>query len=173
MTDRHLVAISFVNQRHATMLRPGDDWPELGGAYAGAIQGDSKHFYHLILCTDPRGDLAPLAWGGYGQHEANTQSSWDGCTNTQALLRSPHSHPAAERITALNIDGFTDYYLPSQRELSLLWATVPHLLKKEWYWSSMQSGRNSAWCQNFDQGGQYFESKHAELRTIAVRRILV
>lgn len=44
-----------------------------------------------------------------------------------------------------------------------------------WYWSSTQhaSTSDSAWCQHFDHGSQYYGYKDYELRARGVRRLII
>ncbi len=49
--------------------------------------------------------------------ETNATSSWDGAHNTGLMTGSP----AADYVNGLTDGGFTDWYLPSVDELSILW----------------------------------------------------
>jgi hypothetical protein len=63
--------------------------------------------------------------------------------------------------------------LPTRKEQALLFANVPELFEKEWYWSCEQYAGNDAyaWCQGFGNGGQYGTRENYELRARAVRRL--
>ena len=63
--------------------------------------------------------------------------------------------------------------LPLRAEQALMFANVPELFQKTWYWSREQyaGAAGSAWCQDFDDGYQYSSDKSACLRARAVRRV--
>ena len=101
-----------------------------------------------------------------------TNSASDGQANTDELCNSDHSHPAAEWAADLSIDGHTDFYLPSRRELRLCWVNVPELFESGWYWTSTQHSPGYAWIQGFGDGFQYDYDKGTQARARAVRRFL-
>ncbi|WP_375591568.1 DUF1566 domain-containing protein [Chitiniphilus eburneus] len=154
--------------------RIGQTWPEEGGIYAGIMRGaDGQPDYHLIVPADPQASIEEIAWGGHGQETAGADSDADGRANTQALVQSDTAHPAAEWAAALRIDGHADFYLPSRRELRLLWVNVPELFEPAWYWSSTQFPAYSAWFQDFVDGYQNYGHKGIEYRARAVRRKVI
>jgi hypothetical protein len=153
----------------ATTPRIGQPWLEQGGVYAGLIRCADSDF-HLIVPTAAAGSVERIAWGGYGENESGATSETNGPANTQALADSTHAHEAAQWAHSLDIDGHTDWYLPSRRELRLCWVNVPELFANGWYWTSTQASARSAWCQGFDGGGQGDDGKDSELRARAVRR---
>ena len=61
----------------------------------------------------------------------------------------------------LELNGFSDWYLPSKEELNQLYLnrTVISKFSNSWYWSST---KNSifAWVQNFNSGTQYYYSQN-------------
>lgn len=65
------------------------------------------------------------------------------------------------------------YQAADRHELALGFATVPHLFKKVWYWSSSQDAdvASYAWIQSFDFGTQHYDHKDDDYRARAVRRI--
>lgn len=151
----------------------GQPWPEQGGIYAGLMRGAAgKPDYHLVVPAGPKGFIAKVAWGGYEKDEAAAGSEYDGYANTRALVNSKQSHPAAEWAAELEIEGHTDFYLPSRRELALCYAHVPELFEKAWHWSSTQFSPNDAWVQNFGGGSQLSVRKDSECRARAVRRVV-
>jgi hypothetical protein len=156
--------------------RIGAEWPGQGGIYAGIMRGeDGQPDYHLIVPTDPAAYNAEIAWGSPGQDMKDACSEFDGFANTVALMQSEHSHPAAEWAADIEIGELCDFYLPSRRELRLLWTNVPELFAEGWYWSSTQYAPNPdyAWFQHFHDGGQYYGHKSAEGRARAVRRLII
>ena len=151
----------------------GKLWPGQG-IYAGIMRGEKGlPDYHLFISGDPATAHAGIAWGASGQHEAGACSAFDGHANTAALVASKHDHPAAQWAAGLHADGHADWYLPSRRELRLLWVNVPELMAEGWHWSSTQYGARSAWGQDFAGGYQFYYGKAHEGRARAVRRFLI
>ena len=151
----------------------GQYWQGQGGFYAGLMRGqDGQPDYHLVVTPADLGEVKAITWGGKGESDAGAESEWDGQANTNALLNSAHSHPAAEYAAGLTIEDHRDFYLPSRRELRLCWVNLPEQFSKEWYWSSTQYSPNLAWYQHFADGGQFYGRKGIELRARAVRRVL-
>ena len=151
----------------------GQPWPAQGGIYAGVARGENgQPDYHLVVATDPAGSIEKITWGASGQDEPAATSEYDGYANTEALINSEHSHPAAEWAAQLGIAGHDDWYLPARRELALCYANVPELFEKRWHWSSTQYSPNLAWIQYFGGGTQDNGHKGYEYRARAVRRVL-
>jgi len=158
-----------------TLYLPNQPVPELDGISAGIMRGNDETLYCLIIPNDPATDIPGLEWGSYGINILEAVSSWDGLANTRALLDTDHELPAVAAIARLNGDNETHpLYLPSQRELALCWATVPHLFRiDDWYWSSTQCSASSAWYQSFDYGSQYIDNEYTTGRVRAVRRLII
>ena len=155
-------------------VRIGEYWVEEGGVLAGLMRGENgKPDYFLIVPTDPAAEVESIEWGGKGKNEENACSEFDGQVNTLALaVDSEIEHPAAQWAHELAIGKFDNFYLPARRELALMYANVPELLKKgEWYWSSTQYSEASAWIQDFGNGDQCGGWKYHNHRARAVRRV--
>ncbi len=154
-------------------VRIGQYWAEQGGVLAGLMRGENgKPDYFLIVPTDPAAEVESIEWGGKGKNEANACSEFDGKANTLALaVDSEIEHPAAQWAHELAIGKFDDFYLPARRELSLMYANVPELFKKEWHWSSTQYSEAYAWIQYFYGGHQRYGWKLDSTRARAVRRV--
>jgi hypothetical protein len=88
---------------------------------------------------------------GVGQGKQNTQT----IVNQQ---RQGESGTAAQTCQTLDQGGYTDWFLPSQAELNLMYINLKKQglggFSNEWYWSSSQSGSRTSWVQNFDSGNQ-------------------
>ena len=72
--------------------------------------------------------------------------------------------------------GYSDWYLPSQVELSMLYANQAVIggFATEWsagsvYWSSSEFGSDEAWSQDFGTSTQSNSGKHYISRVRAVR----
>ena len=153
----------------------GKLWQTQGGVLAGMMRGvNGNPDYWLIVPTDPQAQAESLPWGESDSIEG-AKCEFDGLANTTALAQSKETFPAAQFVIDLELNGFSDYYLPARRELSLMYANVPELFEKGWHWSSTQSSSYSrdAWMQNFYYGGQDSTRKGTESRVRAVRRVLV
>lgn len=152
----------------------GTLWPEQGGIYLGLMRGvDGKPDYHLITPDGEGGDVPDLEWGAYGKDEPGAKCRRDGLANTLALVASEHTHPAAEAVAKLQINGFTDWYLGSQAEMDLLTANAPELLVEgDWYWTSTQYSAGYAWVQDADGDASIYD-KDSEFKARAFRRLLI
>jgi hypothetical protein len=62
---------------------------------------------------------------------------------------------AKEYCSNLDLNGHTDWYLPSMDELKFAYENARDLMKARWYWSSAEVASQSAQYQNFDTGGQF------------------
>ncbi|HCE07021.1 MAG TPA: hypothetical protein DEQ40_00155 [Oxalobacteraceae bacterium] len=118
-------------------------------------------------------------WPGQGGIYAGLSRGRDG-TPDYHLIVGPELTAAAwgnakQQAAALVIDDHADFTLPFRAEQSLLFANVPELFKKDWYWSCEQlaSGPDYAWMQNFVTGDQGDYRKSYELRARAVRRLKI
>lgn len=157
-----------------TPPKVGEFWAEQGGVYASIMRGrDDTPDYHLIIPTDPAAEIAEIAWGSRGTEEKGAIDALDGLANTRALIAGGNDHPAAKWVRGLVINGHTDFYLPSRRELSLAWANTPELFSEAWYWSSTQYSPTNAWIQVFGNGSQSILGKGIAYRARAVRRLII
>lgn len=139
---------------------------EDGGYYVGIIdstqtEGNSGKRYKLIL--------APVAssqsyeeWGGYGSDVSGSDSKWDGKQNTADLI-SDGGHPAAEFCDDLNINGYSDWYLPAADELELIYRTFKPDNDSNETSSVNLYGYGSGYNPNSDpQGSSYTENDPAQ-----------
>lgn len=83
--------------------------------------------------------------------------------------------PAMEWATGLEVDSRKDFTLPYRNEQALLFANVPELFRREYYWSREQPAEDAdyAWGQNFGYGFQTYWYKGNGYRARAVRRVLL
>lgn len=179
--DRHVGAVlketvALAKHKKSKLKAPaiGSYWLGQGGIYAGMVRGeDGAPDYHLIVPTDPAGQVEKIKWGSSGKDEPDSNSIRDGKANTDALRQSSHEHPAAQWAADLNIAGHSDWYLPARHELRLCFLNVQEQFDTaRWYWSSTQYSPNDAWIQTFDDGTQHYDAKDYALRARAVRRVV-
>lgn len=91
-----------------------------GGYYGGLISmtGDGVATHALVIAPKPTGESAK-AWKTANTATSGTDSVFDGYANCEAM--NDANHPAAQWARALTIGGYTDWYLPSQAELEILY----------------------------------------------------
>src|SRR5690554_1566998 len=106
----------------------------------------------------------------------NATRSWDGVYNTGLMTSSP----AANYVNGLTDGGFTDWYLPSIDELSILWHNRFHannalnaggftlLSNTAYYWSSTEDSATDALCFLFNRG---YSSSYGKSYTYSVRAV--
>lgn len=106
----------------------------------------------------------------------NATRSWDGVYNTGLMTSSP----AANYVNGLTDGGFTDWYLPSIDELSILWHNRFHvnnalnaggftlLSNTAFYWSSTEGSATNAFSFIFFNGGT---SSSLKTNTYSVRAV--
>ena len=105
----------------------------------------------------------------------NATRSWDGVYNTGLMTSSP----AANYVNGLTDGGFTDWYLPSIDELSILWHNRFHannglnaggftLFSGDLYWSSTENSAYSAFNFSFFYGntGNYYKTDTHNVRAV-------
>jgi hypothetical protein len=80
---------------------------------------------------------------------------------------------AMDAAKKLKEGGHKDFTLPYREEQSLMYANVPELFEKTWYWSCEQHASNSdyAWLQDFGGGYQCGDIQGGGRRARAVRRL--
>ena len=145
------------------------------GGYLGAIMrgpaADGSQDYALIVPAAAGAEIEAIAWAPEYVKIEGADSKTDGVANTSAMAAA--GLDLAKRITSLDLHGFQDWYLPATHELRALYINVPELFDKDgWYWSSSQSSRLHAWCQDFEHGHSYDGfGKDDELRARPVRQI--
>lgn len=144
-------------------------WQGQGGIYIGIKATPDGKVLHVIAAIGEH-ELEDQEWGEYGKRITGADSYHDGRANTEAMAATGSA--LAQKILALDIDGHTDWALPSQADGHLLAANAKHLMQQDdCYWLSTQYSALNAWCQGFGHGSQDIYGKHLELRAVAVRCI--
>ena len=113
---------------------------------------------------------------------ASAQSSWDGLSNSNAIVgQTGHTSSASALCLNSTNGGQSDWYLPSVQELNMLWnnyytvarsliqITGATQLQSATYWSSTESNTSYAWGFNFASGGADYIFKAAPRYVRAVR----
>ena len=93
-----------------------------GGYFVGFIStaGNGVADYYLIVAPKATGEQATTAWGPI-ETTTGITSVIDGPGNTASLAALAGTYAAADWCAALDIGGFTDWYLPAKNELEVLY----------------------------------------------------
>ena len=147
----------------------------IGQSYGGGIifYVDGSGLHGLIAA------IADQSTGAVWSNITNTligttgTAVGSGYANTTAIInQSGHTGSAAALCRAYNGGGFSDWFLPSRDELTLLYArldVVPGFACSP-YWSSSEYNISSAWYRSFCYGSQGGTGKNdATVRVRAVR----
>ena len=131
-------------------------------------------------------DLSTAQWGLNGTDVTNAESTWDGFTNTAAIVSTPGSGGFAASICDTSTNGGkTDWYLPSIDELSMIWqnrflinlnqGVTPGFVPLNYlnYWSSTEFAAGSAWALHFYYGSTNTYGKNLINSVRAVRRVSI
>lgn len=94
--------------------------PFAGGFYAGRFQIDGTE-YALIVAPKAQGEHQAV-WGKYGQDIEGARSYNDGRANTEAMAEAGSA--LAQWALQLDIEGHSDWYLPSRDELELCYRNL-------------------------------------------------
>jgi len=157
-----------------------------GTIYAGlSPDGNNKMFttrcdigqtWDGVNCT---GSRTSLQWNNGTSNWTTTgyTSNVTGKTNSAgiaALTDAGSPHQAAQNCENLNINGKTDWYLPSLQELNVLYNNKGVIRNFETtgstYWSSTESNSYGAWLERFSDGYQDTSNKNDSRLVRCVRR---
>jgi hypothetical protein len=126
----------------------------------------------------PASSEIDVPWGADSLDVIGTQLGiGSGKRNTELIIAGlidlGETGKAALMCREFNINGFSDWFLPSRNELNLMYVNL-HLqgigdFSGNWYWSSSQCCSDHAWYIDFDHGGQYGDIKYYQNRVRAVR----
>jgi hypothetical protein len=183
---RHRSATFFVSDFGSTTATTKESFDELvgavfgdaacGGFYIGTICAAST-CYALIVAPNATGCIQ-RQWKTTRTATACT-SDVDGFANTYTGLNNTN-HPAGNWTATRTINGFSDWYLPAESELSQLYtndggATNTTLPSGEGftaalYWSSTEFSATDVCVQNFFNGTIFANVKTNSYRVRAVRR---
>lgn len=103
--------------------------PLQGGFYAGLFLFDGAP-YALVVAPKALGEIAPAPWLDRYELVPGADSCVDGLANTLAMAEAGSA--LAKSALALQIDGFTDWYLPSRDELELLYRHFKPTADRNW-----------------------------------------
>jgi hypothetical protein len=119
-------------------------------------------------------------WPGEGGIYAGIMRGRDGAPDYHLIVGPQHDgelkwQAAMDWAAGINVNLHKDFTLPFRAEQALLFANVPELFEKTWYWSREQRAEYAgyAWMQNFNGGFQDYDLKVNEWRARAVRRLVI
>ena len=100
-----------------------------GGFYAGliALNGET---YGIAVSPKASGELEEACWSTVGNDMLAARHFNDGLANTQAMAEA--GSDLARWMLALDINGFSDWYLPSRDELELLYRHFKPTTESNW-----------------------------------------
>ncbi|WP_382155332.1 hypothetical protein [Hydrogenophaga sp. ANAO-22] len=146
--------------------KPGEVWPGQG-LYAGICCAPDGRRWHLFVPPGAKDMFPEVKWGAYGTEIDGANDIYDGQANTAAMA-------AAGIVLAEEVQNSAlGCYLPSRAEALLMFATLKDQLGDGSMWTSTQCSASGAWYQYFGYGTQGISSKDAELRAVAVRRLML
>jgi hypothetical protein len=141
----------------------------LWGGIIFYLDGTGQH--GLICVTTDQSTGAQ--WGCYGTSIQGTSTAiGTGNANTTAIVNGCAVGGIAARVCFyLSLNGYDDWYLPSNDELDQLnlQKAVIGGFTNTLYWSSSQSSINGAWSQNFTDGSHHAYDKSSPLYVRAIR----
>ncbi|GHV49989.1 hypothetical protein AGMMS49579_02860 [Spirochaetia bacterium] len=155
----------------------------VGTAKDGVYNGGTYHYLEAApadMGTTPKADKGNLfAWRSSGATyddallDAKGIGIGVGYANTVAILAVDKAAPAARACKDATYGGKTDWYLPSERELTWMCANRAAIggFTNDWYWTSTQGAINYyfAFGQHFGDGIQFHTSKVDTHRVRAIR----
>ena len=161
------------------------------GGYLFYIDETGQH--GLVAATEDltEGATAPYGWGyngyewgcyGQGVNGADGTSIGTGYQNTIDIVNQGCSTDnggitAAQAALDAEINGYSDWYLPSKGELLEMYNTIGNGSAEgdiggfgnSFYWSSSEDNYNYAWFVYFDDGSTLDYDKNATLRVRVIR----
>ena len=146
----------------------------------GAEIGGGKSFYSgatFLLVASNFDQSSGGTWGCSGTLIGNTLPDLGvGDSNTISIISNcTESNIAAKICSELDLNGYTDWYLPSKDELKEMYSkreSIGGFATNDWqyYWSSTESGSTKAWAYSFKYNAEFIESKTSQFNIRAIRK---
>jgi|TARA_B110000090_G_scaffold204357_1_gene250348 hypothetical protein len=144
------------------------------GDVAGSFTWSDKRTLSQIeqmtgYAVKPRGVISNFKHGGYVVWEKDGH----GLVAAVCDLEKRNWTNAKIACEALDINGYSDWHLPTKEELQYLYKNLHQVgiadFERRLYWSSTENDFNLAWKQNFSNGNQYRNYKDKASNVRAVR----
>ena len=149
----------------------------IGQSYGGGtiFYLDSTQQHGLVAATSDASTSIQWFNGGYVATNALDTSIGGGKANTTAIINVQSSGSYAASIASQTANGFSDWYLPSKKELALMYTNLHAKglggFVGNYYWTSSEYNANQAWAQDFGQyNSQFSYWKNNQARVRAVRK---
>ena len=119
-----------------------------------------------------------VQWGCSSDDIRGADSLSDGAQNSVHILaahceaKTPGLSLAIDLVDAYSLNGYEDWFLPSQDELNVLYTeknVVGGFVNDGYYWSSSEISASQVWGQYFNTGYQGSYSKNGENRVRSIR----
>jgi len=167
----------FSQSRKKPKYTIGQTVTELGGII---FYLDESGEHGLVCASQDQSTGSKWHHGAFTQTKSLDSIVGSGKKNTSKIIISQGLNPyAAQLCHDLVLEGFSDWYLPSKEELSLMFTNIgrgakaPHKdvgnFASDFYWSSTELDLNFAWAQYFLVGNIFTDLKNHDLRVRAVR----
>jgi len=159
--------------------------PEIGDLILGGIVFyiDETGEHGLVAALE---DIGQFEWGCYGENVngSDGQAIGTGYQNTMDIVNQGCSTEnggvtAAQAALDAEINGYSDWYLPSKDELLEMYNTIGNagpegniggFIEDGWYWSSSENYNSTAWFLNFPSGDMFnFHNKSYPGRVRVIR----
>ena len=146
---------------------------KFGGGIIAYIGEEFPFIGGLIAAEEDIGASTGYAWGCYGTTVgASGTALGTGKNNTNEIVNNcDQSGIAAKMCNDLILNGYSDWYLPSEQELNQLYLNKGDIggFDSAFYWSSSESSSNGALRQSFFSGNVNSGNKSFSSRVRAVR----
>jgi hypothetical protein len=167
----------FAQNKNASKYSIGQNIPKLGGII---FYLDATGQHGLVSAPEDQSTGSHWHHGAFTNTKSFDSIVGSGAANTLKVILSQGVDPyAAQLCHDLNLGGFTDWYLPSKEELSLMFTNIGRGAKSpnkdvgnfasDFYWSSTELDLNFAWAQYFLEGNIFTDLKNHQCRVRAVR----
>ncbi len=146
----------------------------IGERFAGGIIFfiDSTGEHGLVVAP---ADQKSANWGFFeNQVGAHGKTIGAGKSNTEIITKAhPKPDIAASICSEMELNGYSDWFLPSLEELSMIYHNIKTKglgnFSNEEYWSSSETDFNNAWMMNFSTAYPVENNVDRVLRVRAVR----
>jgi len=156
-------------------------FPIINGPAGGYIfydKGGYSDGWRFLEAAPLSTEWTEIQWGSYGNLIGGTETDIGaGQSNTTTIVIWLNSHSetgrAAQLCNDLIVDGYNDWFLPSEDELNLMYTNLKVAgvggFTGGGYWSSSEYNADNAWYQDLGYGSQPNYYKYITIRVRAVR----